>query len=275
MCRSRVYRLLWLAVTSCAVLSAPSALAGETRTWTDRQGRTINNAELVRVVDGTVILKRFNQIVRVAYQQLSDADQDYVRGQLRLKGQEDLLPSAKTKTKGDASGAKPPGGAPSTEPTNPEGGAPVPAPQQPPRPSPTSPSPPTPTKSRPPTASPPTPAGPTATRPPTPSSSTAGRPPFVPPAAQPNPSSSGGGLPRGTSPPTPATEKYEFNCPRCGHRWTGDTPTSYCPMCTAGRSSAAGGRSAAYLAGYRAGQVTGIVVLVTLVLGFLWRILRS
>jgi hypothetical protein len=64
------------------VVAAASTSFAATRTWQDNRGRKIQ-AELVRAVDGTVILLRHGKVVKVPFENLSPADQEYVRKELK------------------------------------------------------------------------------------------------------------------------------------------------------------------------------------------------
>jgi hypothetical protein len=66
-------------------------------------------AVFVRVVNGTVVFQRGKQVLKVPYAQLSPADQDRIRAQLRREGHEDQLPPAAAgdNTKDDNPAAKP------------------------------------------------------------------------------------------------------------------------------------------------------------------------
>lgn len=79
--------LLWL------IAAAVASAENNPRTWTDVQGRTME-AVFVRVVNGTAVFHRGKQVVKVPYSQLSAADQDRIRAQLKREGHEDQLPPA-------------------------------------------------------------------------------------------------------------------------------------------------------------------------------------
>lgn len=66
-------------VLASALVLIPAVVSmGETRTWTDQQGQTVE-AELVRVFNGMAILKQGNRVLRVPLNNLSEADQEYLR----------------------------------------------------------------------------------------------------------------------------------------------------------------------------------------------------
>ncbi len=79
--------LLWF------IAAAVACAENNPRTWTDVQGRTME-AVFVRVVNGTAVFQRGKQVLKVPYSQLSTADQDRIRAQLKREGHEDQLPPA-------------------------------------------------------------------------------------------------------------------------------------------------------------------------------------
>ncbi len=73
----------------------------QTRTWTDRFGNK-SSGKFVRVDGNDVVLSRGARVVTVAFGNLSEADQEYVRSVLTSQGKEDAIPSA---TAGGTGGA--------------------------------------------------------------------------------------------------------------------------------------------------------------------------
>jgi hypothetical protein len=101
----KAFRLI-LAVA--IALGAASAFA---RTWTDTQGRQIQG-KFVRYHDGNVVILRGGKAITVPFESLSDADQQYVRKELKAKGLEDLLSSPEEMSRPlDADGKLPTPGA--------------------------------------------------------------------------------------------------------------------------------------------------------------------
>jgi hypothetical protein len=66
-----------LCLATALILLPTLVHAGESRSWTDRQGRQIE-AEFVRVFNGTAILKQGTRILSVPLNNLSEADQAFV-----------------------------------------------------------------------------------------------------------------------------------------------------------------------------------------------------
>ena len=100
-----------LLVGLVGLMLSTAVTGGETRTWSDRRGKTISKAEFIRVHRGDVILKRYNKILRIRFALFSDDDQDYVRNQLKSKGLEHLVPAAGNKSAPGSTGGARPGAA--------------------------------------------------------------------------------------------------------------------------------------------------------------------
>lgn len=67
------------------------------RTWTDQQGKQVE-AEYLRVHNGRVILKQKGRVIPIPFEQLSAADQEFLREQLEKSGQANLLPPVRTQS---------------------------------------------------------------------------------------------------------------------------------------------------------------------------------
>ncbi len=80
-----------LSLPLIVALSMPVLARDKDRLWTDNAGQK-TEAEFVRVHEGQVILRRGNRMITVPFENLSPADQQYLRGELAAKGQSDLLP---------------------------------------------------------------------------------------------------------------------------------------------------------------------------------------
>ena len=80
------------------VLVAVPCLA---RTWTDRQGNTVQG-ELVRVLKGRVIVSVGGRVVQIPFGHLIDDDQEFVREQLEARGQGSFLSARKKAIKSDS-----------------------------------------------------------------------------------------------------------------------------------------------------------------------------
>ena len=65
----------------------------QSRTWTDRFGNK-STGKYIRVDGNDVVLTRGTRVVTVAFGNLSDGDQEYVRNVLISQGKEDAIPSA-------------------------------------------------------------------------------------------------------------------------------------------------------------------------------------
>jgi hypothetical protein len=96
----------WLLII---LLWSPLCLAGDVRTWTDKQGQT-TRAEFVRIHEGRVVLKSGTKTLLVPLSQLSTQDQDYLEQQLNRKtlgGKDDDKPPTRfwTDTKGNQTAA--------------------------------------------------------------------------------------------------------------------------------------------------------------------------
>ncbi len=74
-----------------AVLMASLASAAWGRTWTDNQGNQIK-AKFVRVHEGNVVLSMGRRVITVPFGNFSREDRNYIREQLKAKGQEHLVP---------------------------------------------------------------------------------------------------------------------------------------------------------------------------------------
>ena len=81
-------RLVFFALLIAAVASVTWG-----RTWTDNQGKQIK-AKFVRVHQGNVVLSVGRRVITVPFGNFSPEDQDYIRQELKAKGQEHLLPPA-------------------------------------------------------------------------------------------------------------------------------------------------------------------------------------
>lgn len=81
------------------VLLAVAAIASA-RTWKDRNGKSMQ-AEFVRMQGRTVLLKVGGvRIVRIAFDELSDGDQSFLREELERRGEGDQIPASRASAKG-------------------------------------------------------------------------------------------------------------------------------------------------------------------------------
>jgi len=85
--RARTLSLALVVLLVTQTVAAPAA-----RTWTDGQGRPFR-ATFVRIHGGDVILSRGGRVARIPVASLAPDDLEYVREQLKAKGQEHRLPS--------------------------------------------------------------------------------------------------------------------------------------------------------------------------------------
>ena len=76
-----------------AVLIGSIASVALGRTWTDNQGNEVK-AKFVRVHEGNVVLIAGRRLIKAPFANFSVEDQDYIRQQLKAKGQEHLVPPA-------------------------------------------------------------------------------------------------------------------------------------------------------------------------------------
>ena len=75
-------------------------IAIQSRTWTDRFGNK-STGKYVRVDGNDVVMTRGTKVVKLAFSNLSDADQEYVRNVLISQGKEDAIPSSNAPLPGD------------------------------------------------------------------------------------------------------------------------------------------------------------------------------
>jgi len=83
-------RLVWLLLVFSAIATNR---AGEVRTWTNKEGRTMQ-AEFLREVDGDVTFVREGKLLTLSLDQLSDEDQKFIRNAEANKKVEDPPPPA-------------------------------------------------------------------------------------------------------------------------------------------------------------------------------------
>ena len=81
----------------------------QTRTWTDRFGNK-SSGKFIRVDGNDVVMKAGTKVLTVAFANLSDGDQEYVREILTSQGKEDAIPSATPPTGGPVGDGFPPAG---------------------------------------------------------------------------------------------------------------------------------------------------------------------
>jgi hypothetical protein len=105
----------WALFAALLALALTSPLLA--RTWVDRDGKTID-ATFVRVEeDRSVVLNLAGRTVKVPYDNLSDADQQYVQRQLQARGESHLLEGLATPSAAaDPAAATNPSESPATEP---------------------------------------------------------------------------------------------------------------------------------------------------------------
>jgi hypothetical protein len=95
-------RFGYLSVCVLLVSVAP-ALA---RTWTDKQGRSVEG-DFLRVFKARVFVSSGGRTIQIPFGQLVDGDQEFVRRQLDARGQGSFLPARKKPPKPESSDAKP------------------------------------------------------------------------------------------------------------------------------------------------------------------------
>ncbi|MHB0956287.1 MAG: SHD1 domain-containing protein [Pirellulaceae bacterium] len=96
MCRRSIEAILILLLT-CALPKLAMAQDTEPRTWKDATGSFSVEAEFVDFVDGKLRLKKTDgQVITVALEQLSAADQQYVRTRTEKAAEEDAKTIAAT-----------------------------------------------------------------------------------------------------------------------------------------------------------------------------------
>ncbi|MGE9271547.1 MAG: hypothetical protein ACQKBU_12150 [Verrucomicrobiales bacterium] len=82
-------QLILVGILGCLLTSELVAQVGQTRDWTSADGRTIT-AELLRVSEEEIVVRRQGRAVTIKLELLSDGDQKFARDLLENSEQEDL-----------------------------------------------------------------------------------------------------------------------------------------------------------------------------------------
>ena len=87
-----MHRFLTLAAGISVALGSASAFAAVERTWTDYQGTKVK-ARFLTITDGLVRMRQGKKPIAIPFHELSRADREFIREELRDKGEENLVPT--------------------------------------------------------------------------------------------------------------------------------------------------------------------------------------
>jgi hypothetical protein len=87
-----MHRILALVAGTCVLFGASRAEAAGERTWTDYQGTQVK-ARFLTITDGVVRMRQGRKPIAIPFHELSAEDREFIRNELREKGEENLVPT--------------------------------------------------------------------------------------------------------------------------------------------------------------------------------------